>query len=196
MPDNTPRGYPYSIPSDPADVPAAMEALAEAIDGDVGSVAATVRPRRAFRVSGFSPVSFSTAFTTTNSYTLPMEVNDFIIGDAIDPINTPTTTIFPKFPGFWLFRAEIVYSAVGGSLMERVTIELYRNISFFALNGTCRPIVFPDPTATIPVEAGTYCSGTDYISLRASATQNTGIPDGPPMVLRERSLFGMQMTES
>lgn len=56
MPAFTPnRGYPYSIPADPTDVPGAIQALAEAIDTDIASIRAAFPRRPAAQISSTAP---------------------------------------------------------------------------------------------------------------------------------------------
>jgi hypothetical protein len=56
MPAFTPnRNYPYALPSDPADVPTALQTLAEAIDLDLRAVEDQVLARPFAQVSGTTP---------------------------------------------------------------------------------------------------------------------------------------------
>lgn len=93
------RNYPYSQPTDPADVPQAIEDLANAIDLDMAAVTATVLTRRTARVRGlasagrqFFPPSVATECTF-----------DFIDVDnaGIVDLGSHNTRLTPTSAGLW-----------------------------------------------------------------------------------------------
>lgn len=49
------RGYPYSLPADPTDVPGAIQDLAEAIDFDIASIRSNFPRRPALQISSTAP---------------------------------------------------------------------------------------------------------------------------------------------
>lgn len=100
MPANTPnRGYPYSIPTDPADVPGALQSLAEAIDTDLVSVDATITPKPFCQVRGTLFQSVPPGGVVTMEY-------DFVDydNDQMANLGTAPTQILPTTPGtYWIY---------------------------------------------------------------------------------------------
>lgn len=197
MPAFTPRGYPYSMPSDPADVPQAIQDLAEAIDPDVQARADAIHARPAFRLSSTSPVIFSTRVAGLYSRQLPFENQDALVMGAIAPIQGTTGRIVPLLPGFWWFHASWSFPRTGASLMNFLGISLQTGTQVLARNSTHIPPPVSDGANNMAVSAGTYFNGTtDYIELIGTTNTITPAPSNPMLTVRNRYLFGMRMRES
>jgi hypothetical protein len=108
MPASTPnRGYPYSIPADPADVAGALEDLATAIDTDLTTIAPTIRRRRVARATQPGSVSFGTTATTVAIPFSSLPVNE---GTAVAVFPaSPNDRIYPSWPGLWFVTASLSF---------------------------------------------------------------------------------------
>lgn len=115
MPAFTPnRGYPYPLPTDPADVPQAFEDLANAIDNDVCALANGVIARPASRFRGIAPY---TSPTTQNlidmqaiqfTARLPFDTTDFNTANVtLQPMEAGNRLVFPEDPGFYFALATV-----------------------------------------------------------------------------------------
>lgn len=197
MPATTSRGYPYSLPADPTDIPAAIEALAEAVDADVQARADSIRPRPAFRLGSTSAVTFPTWTSFTVSKRLPFETQDALVGGAIAPVNGAVDRVVPLLPGFWWLQAYMVIPRAGGSLMDMIGITLQTGATVLARNSTHVPPPPSDGTNLLSVSVGAYFNGsTDYVEMMGTAHAATPAVGQPQMTIRNRYLFGMRMTES
>jgi hypothetical protein len=113
MPGTTPnRGYPYSLPADPFDVPAAIEALARAVDTDMQDLMdATVR-RPFAKVSATSPTPqiFPADVVTAARF-------DFVDvdSDGMTNLAQQPTRITPTSAGLYFIWGSIVRSDFSGS---------------------------------------------------------------------------------
>ena len=197
MPAFTPRGYPYSVPTDPADVPGAIQDLAEAIDPDIQARADAIHARPAFRLSSTSPVVFPTWIAFTNNQRLPFENQDALVEGAIAPIQGSTGRIVPLLPGFWWFHASWSFPRTGATLMNFLGISLQTSTQVLARNSTHIAPPLSDGANNMTVSAGTFFNGTtDYIEVIGSANVTTPGAGNPAMTIRNRYLFGMRMRES
>jgi hypothetical protein len=195
MPATTPRGYPYSLPADPADVPQAIEDLAEAIDPDVQARADSVSPREVFRLSSTTIVSFSSTFLFTSNQVMPFDVVDANVGGGIAAFSTPTTRIVPRLPGFWWFQGSITFPRASASNRDLYGVTLRQN-GTVTLGRAATHIRPPagDGSNNITCTAGTYFNGTtDYLELLGSS-RNIAFTTGSPMNVRRRYLLAMRMT--
>lgn len=146
MPGSTPnRAYPYAVPMDPADIPASLQATAEAIDADVCALTegATGRPAAQFRGAGvyLSPApanDLSIPFGATR-FRLPFDTTDF---------NTCNVELMSQAAGVRLIRpTEVgVYAVVGILQVPTLThnaslvfmdLEIHKNDS--SVPGTVGP---------------------------------------------------------
>lgn len=104
MPAFTPnRGYPYPLPTDPADVPQALQDLAEAVDDDVEARDVVIRSRPFVKVRGSNttpvPVSGGQVY-------LPFEIEDFDTDDMAD-LSVNRTSITIQTAGFYWAHARV-----------------------------------------------------------------------------------------
>jgi hypothetical protein len=118
------RGYPYSIGTDPADVPEAMQALAEAVEADLqtvaGSIPSLVRPMA--RLRGTTPVTLNSAETFKD---LRFDSIDFNLGGALSPAHNPDNfVIAPQLPGFWFAKGFVTYQSAGSSTLNEIGLIL------------------------------------------------------------------------
>jgi len=207
------RGYPYSVPTDPVDVPGALQALAEAIDTDVCALQAGVtgRPVARFRGTG----TFPSASPTHPVNTPPAPYSDRIPFDTTD-FNTANVTlgsaepgqrlIFPEDPGFY-FALATVYVP----LLTAAATTLFMGLQI-------RRGDFTNPTSLVtaprlggcshntPVEThdrnvrvmslgiGVFMNGTtDAFSVEWRADTS---PDVSEYVIGERTITILKMTQS
>lgn len=198
MPLTTPRGYPYSVPSDPADIPAALEAMARAVDADVQTRGEEIHARPMFRFgSSNTPISFYAAFTTTQTRALTFQTQDALVGDAADPVSGSVSRITPRLPGFWWFSAAFVYPYAGSSYLDLIGISLQTATTTLARHSTHQPTPQSDANNNLSVSAGTYMNGTtDYVQIMAHAHAPAAVFGAPPTTIRNRYVFGMRMTET
>lgn len=197
MPAFTPRGYPYSVPTDPADVPQAIQDLAEAIDPDAEAQADSIGPREVFRLSSTTVVSFASWVTFTISPPMPFDVMDANVGDALPTINGPTTRITPRLPGFWWFQGSITYPRASGATRDLFGVTLRQNGSFtMGRNATHLRPPASDGGNNVACSAGAFFNGTtDYLELLGHSRAISSV-FGSPMNVRNRYLLGMRMTTS
>lgn len=98
MPAFTPnRGYPYPVAGDPGDVPAAIEALAEAVDLDMQALTSSLGQRPMVKVA-----------SRTAKQTFPPRTNTEVSFDFVDidthgaaNLSSQPTRLVPKLAGWW-----------------------------------------------------------------------------------------------
>lgn len=194
MPATTPRGYPYSLPADQTDVPGAIQDLAEAIDVDAQAVADTVGPREAFRVSGLTTLSLTTAMPFTVGRTLTFENVDFNVGDAMPPMG-PLTDIVPQLPGFYWIEASLTLPRERSTLLDLMNLRLQTATETLVSTAVHYAAASSDGGQNIQVQTGAYFNGTtDYV--RAMLTIHATTPVVGNFRFRGRYLSMMRMTES
>lgn len=187
------RNYPYSVPGDPADVPQALQDLAEAVDTDLTALEALVGPRPMARVRGTTPISVIGSGLT--SVQLNMELVDFNVGGAIAPLVNGTVQIL--LPGHWFIFATVVipsappagnFDYIGAAIIDQANndvgkvstptnpplSELQRNL---------------DTGGSISVTPGV----SDTVFLRGNVQRSAGSAE---YRFRDRSLTLIRMTES
>lgn len=104
MPAFTPlRGYPYSIPADPTDVPGAIQDLAEAIDTDIATIRAAFPRRPSVQVSSTAPQLTGTLGTNTP---LTFDRVDFDSGGVLTNDLWRQGWLNPG-PGVWLVLGRV-----------------------------------------------------------------------------------------
>ena len=130
------RGYPYSTPSDPADIPAAIEALARAVDTDVENLDNAVVQRPIGKASSHTttPQEFPATATTPLIY-------DFVDIDTANLVNlisapdrmTVTST------GLWAVWGSFVlpnYTFSSKNLfVHQNGVQVERNSLYFEITG-------------------------------------------------------------
>lgn len=194
MPANSPRGYPYSIPADPADVPAAIQALAESLDTDIQNVADTVVPRPSFRISSTTPQSIGTSTPLVLGRFLTFDVVDFDVGGAMPPMG-PLTDIVPQLPGFYWVEASITLPRERGTVLDLMNLRLQNATETLVSSAVHYPAPASDGGQNLQVQTGAYFNGTtDYV--RAVLTTHAGTPTIGRYSFRGRYLSMTRMTES
>jgi hypothetical protein len=216
MPAFTPnRSYPYSLPGDPADVPAALQSLAEAIDADVCALqnGLTGRPVARFRGTGpFASTSTSrpnvNAPSTPYEDRIPFNVTDFNTANVI--MTSPDVgqrLIFPDDPGFY-FALVTVYVptfTIAGATVSFLGLQIrlgdYTNptslLPATRLAGCSHnvPVDANDRNVRVmSLAVGCFMNGTTdafSVEFRADTT-----PDTAEYVIGERTITILKMTES
>lgn len=205
------RGYPYSIPTDPANVPAALQALAEAIDDDVCTLTNNVMGRPVSQFRG--TVSF-----TNHTPAYPLDAPPFpyvprIPFDTTD-FNTANVTmqaqevnnrlLFPEDPGFYFALATLkVPTLTAATSMVYMDLQLRRGD---ATNPTAAATLLSRTSNSIAVETfdrnvrvlsvavGCFMNGTtDAFSVEFNVDTN---PDIGTYTLSDRSITILKMTQS
>jgi hypothetical protein len=212
MPANTVnRGYPYSLPGDPADVPAALQALAEAIDADVCALqnGFTARPVARFRGTG-TFASITSAFPVNsppNIFTarVPFDTVDFNTANVtMADQGIGNRLIYPEDPGFYFALATVYVpvNTVAGTTVTFMGLQIRRaDITNPTLGASSR---LGGVSSNFPVDAddrnvrvqalglGAYMNGTtDAFSIewRVDTT-----PDTASYVINERTFTLLKMT--
>lgn len=100
------RSYPYSEPTDPADVPAALQAFAEAVDNDLETRDAVIRSRPYAKVRGATIQS-----TPANSNdSLRWDIEDFDNDDMVD-LTTDRFNVYIRTAGlYWVWGRIRMYA--------------------------------------------------------------------------------------
>jgi hypothetical protein len=191
MPAFTPnRNYPYSIPADPANVPEAIQALAEAVDADLQTLQSLVGPRPMARARGITPVVASGSVTTFN--TMPMEVLDFNVGGAVSLPGDGTVQILSE--GSWLGIASMSFPPSSGTLSGiRMTIIDGSNTEYADTSTNNFPVV-PETQRTMGASGmAFFIPGVfDRTLLRAEVNRTAG---GAAFTLRDHTLTLIRMTD-
>lgn len=194
MPATTPRGYPYSLPTDPADVPGAIQALAEAIDPDAQAVADLIRPREGFHLSGLDPVRVSTVNPFTTSRAIPFNILNFDVGNTAPELG-PITRVIPQHPGFYWVEASITIPREGATVFDLIAVSLQTATETLVRSSTHVPPPASDGTNNVEVQTGAFFNGTtDYVELMC--TTHVATPAVGSMLLRAGYLSMTRMTES
>lgn len=161
------RAYPYSQPTDPADVPAALQALAEAVDADMQAVINSVVTRPFAKVSSQSPTKqlFPSDVVTECTF-------DYVDADTagISNLSNYPTRLTPSSPGFWVVWGTVEVPTTAGSRTKDV---------FLRVNGvdiTRYEQHLGDPTGSAPnrmsLGAMSFMNGTtDYFTMTFTPDQ-------------------------
>lgn len=194
MPGTTPRGYPYSLPADPANVPGAIQDLAEVIDQDAQDVAGLVRPRDGFHLSGLDQVRVSTANLFTTSRPWPFSIINFDVGNTA-PALGPITQVVPRKPGFYWIEASITVPREGSTAFDLIAVSLQTATETLVKSAIHVPPPASDGLNNIEVQTGAFFNGTtDYVELMC--TTHVGTFALGSMRLRAGYLSMTRMTES
>lgn len=198
------RNYPYSVPTDPADVPQAMQDLAEAVEADLqaleGSVPTLVRPMA--RLRGTTPVTLNSAQTERDC---PFDLIDFNLGGALAPGHNPASVIIvPQLPGFWFAVGHVTYQTAGSSTLNEIGVRLRGGV----LGGSSAALALGDQNTHVQpplsdsnrnhsVAGGQSCTGVQanptafrlqvYLNRASGSTSYTFL---------DRSLTIFRMTQS
>lgn len=191
MPAFTPnRNYPYSIPGDPAQIPAAIQALAEAVNNDVDAVEDLVGLRPMARVRGTTPITIVNPNTVGP---LPFELVDFNYNGAIAPIEGDGTVIRPLLPGFWFCIATLNFPQPVGAI-DAIGIELSMNFIIGEAATHRHPTI---AQGTMKLDASGPGFAVDGINDQVFVNAFIGRSSGTsPQTIRDRSLTLFRMTQS
>lgn len=185
------RSYPYSVPGDPADVPAALQALAEAVNDDLDNLETLVGSRHMARVTGNTPVSIQGAGLT--SAQLNMELVDFNIGNVIAPLTTGQVTV--NLPGFYFILATFLgpahppasnFDYIGASVVDGSNTEL-------GMTSTSVMTPLAEVQRVYDVGGGGFLSAGESVFLRGTVQRSAGAAE---YRFRDRSMTLIRMTES
>lgn len=192
------RGYPYSVPTDAADVPQALQDLAEAVEADLqtieGALPSLVRPTA--RVRGTTPISILPGQTTRD---LLYDSLDFNLGGAILPLNPDSPYIIPQLPGFWFAIGSMTYQTAGSSTLNEIGVRMLGG----PFPGSSTPLAdqnthvqppLSDSVRNHHVANGQLCDGsTTTFRLRGYLNRASGTAS---YQLLDRSLTLFRMTQS
>lgn len=194
------RGYPYSIPADaPADVPVALQSLAEAVEADLqsieGSVPTLVRPIA--RLRGTTPQIVTTGSTFKD---LQFDTVEFNLGGALAAGHDPASIIVtPILPGFWMAIGSVTYQTSGSSPLNEIGCMLRggvlgnASISLAEQNTHVQPPL-SDSVRNFHVAAGQFCDGsTTAFRLRVYINRASGTA---PYTFLDHSLTIFRMTQT
>lgn len=163
MPASTPRGYPYSLPTDPADAPHAIQDLAEAVDTDVQAVADSIAPREGFRLQGTVSQALPTSFASILTSQLRFETVNFDVGGALPP-GDPYTRIVPQLPGFYWITAQIILPRERSTLLDLMRLIVQTGAATLGSNAVHQAVPESDGTQMLEVQTGGFFNGTtDYV---------------------------------
>lgn len=209
------RAYPYSTPADPADVPAGLQALAEAIDDDVCALQEnlTGRPVARFRGTGaFASTSTNRPFVnspaTPYDDRIPFNVTDFNTANVI--MTSPDVgqrLIFPDDPGFYwaLVTVYVPTFTTAGATVNFLGLQIRRG-DFTNPTSLLTAPRLAGCSHNVPVDAndrnvrvmslnvGCFMNGTTdafSVEFRADTT-----PDTAEYVIGERTITILKMTQS
>jgi hypothetical protein len=137
MPAFTPnRNYPYSINSDPADIPAAIEALARAVDLDVENLDNSILQRPFAKASSHSttPQAFPSAVVTPMLYDFVDHDSDALVDLVSAPDRMTVTTT-----GLWFVWGSVIlpnfsYSSKNLHVLKN-GVSSERNSMYFDIPG-------------------------------------------------------------
>ena len=209
------RSYPYSTAADPADVPAGLQALAEAIDDDVCALQNGLAGRPVARFRGTGPfISESTARANVNAPATPYEdripfnVTDFNTANVI--MTSPDVgqrLIFPDDPGFYfaLVTVYVPVFTIAGATVNYMAVQIRRGdftnptslITAPRLAGCSHNVpvdAFDRNVRVMSLGVGCFMNGTTdafSVEFRADTTPNTSGYE-----IGERTITILKMTTS
>lgn len=201
------RGYPYSVPTDPADVPAALQALAEAIDDDVCALTASVtgRPSSRFRGTGTFASLTTSLGSTVGTRRLPFDTIDFNdVPCTMQSMEVGFRLIKPDVPGFYAVVGTVDVPVLTlAATIAQMRVEVRRcstaapgadgtvlggSTFHFAVDAADRNV------RRFSVGTGSFMNGTtDAFSVEFFADTT---PDVPEYIINERTLTVLRMTTS
>jgi|SoiMethySBSTD1v2_1073268.scaffolds.fasta_scaffold07938_15 hypothetical protein len=208
MPANTAnRAYPYSLPTDPTDIPGALQSLATAIDADVCALTASVtgRPVSRFRGTGTFASLTPSLGATVGTLRVPFDTTDFNeVPATMQSQEVGFRMINPTVPGFYAVQAyvDVPVLTLAASIVQ-LRVEI-RKVSTAAPGGSGTLVAgtthhFPVTSTDRNVRrfnagSGVFMNGTtDAFSVEFFADTT---PDVSEYVINERELFIMRMTTS
>lgn len=202
MPGTTPRGFPYPVPADPADVAGAIEDLATAIDADLATINSYAVPRG---MAQFLGTVTNTVPGTATSGLLTWQLTDFntTVRDVqfVDPATqavTPvtgvnTTVLLPQHSGFWQIMASVqLRTTVPGLGVDMIGVEILVGGVVVARETVHDTAFVADLTHMIDASAGVFLTAGTAVSLRAQVARASGTS---PVEFGTRSITLMRMSK-
>jgi hypothetical protein len=203
MPAFTPNQlYPYSIPADPADVPGALQDLAEAVDTSLAGYEQLARGRA---MAQFLGTVNNTIPGTALRGTFTWQLTDFntpavgMTGDvlAVEPFtDAATTALKVQHDGFWFIFATVQARSVPASAnIDELGVEILKNNSSVTncRSGTHDVTLTAEPTFTIDASVGLPLVAGDTISFRGLVRRISGASS---VTFGRRSITLLRMTRS
>lgn len=200
------RGYPYAQPTDPADVPARLQAFAEAVDDDLAFFEREGQPRH---MAQFRGTVTNTVPGTATSGTLTWQLTEFntkrLDGitppsqtlPAMVPVTDATTTqLIVNYPGFWFVSATVQFGTTPAAAgVDLVGIELMKNATVVATNplSWTHDVTFTnDATHILDVACGVLLAPGDTMAVRAGVGRSSL---AAPVQFFNRSITLLRMTQ-
>ncbi|MYZ35476.1 MULTISPECIES: hypothetical protein [unclassified Streptomyces] len=194
MPANTiNRGYPYSVPSDPADIPQAMEDFATAVDADVQGVYNGVQLRPAAKAIATTQQKY---VNTASGSLRGVRFSSFqfnVSGAAV--LADFGLRVIPQLPGYWFAMGTISFpKPTGGTPPTSVSTVLLKNdssvLSRGGLNGFA---TIADGTVELVASGGEFMNGTtDFFNVSWSPVATATVPT---YYIYTRTLTMVRMTQ-
>lgn len=201
------RAYPYATPTDPADVPARLEAFAKAVDQDLSVLEPSARPRH---MAQFFGNVMNTIPGTATSGTLTWQLTDFntvsrtgpMLGGqdvlAVQPVTSATTTqLRVNVPGFWLVTTSVqVGTAIPSAGIDLIGIEIIKNATVVNTNTaslTHDTEFVNDTTHTLDASTGLVLAAGDTVAVRGRVGRSSGFAS---VRFFNRSITLLRMTQS
>lgn len=117
------RGYPYPTAGDPGDVPAAIEAFADAVDLDMQALASSINQRPMVKISSRS---VKQTFPPRTNTELSFDFVDIDTHGAVDLSSQPTR-IVPKLSGWWY--CWVAVTPANNTVTTSRQLQLLRNVN-------------------------------------------------------------------
>lgn len=204
MPGFTPNFLlPYSVPGDPANVPAALQNLAEAVESTVSFLSESARPRA---MAQFLGTITNTIPGTALSGTFTWQLTDFNTFaptvtepmPAVQPINdAATTALTVNHDGFWfIFGTVQAQTTAPAANIDELAVELLKNGSAtppWSRSGSHDTTTAGVSTFTLDVAAGMPLLAGDTVGLRGLVRRSAG---AAAVSFGSRSITLLRMTLS
>lgn len=204
------RGYPYPLGSDPADVPGALQSLAEAIDDDVCAFQDTIANRPAARFVGTGPFASVSPTHPVNSpptpYTdrIPFNVEVFNTANIVMMSEAVGyRLIWPQDPGFYFAVVTVsIPQLTLAATTDYLGLQVRRGdgtnptslVPAPRLAGTSNPVGSGPQGRILSLGLGVFMNGTtDAFSVEFRAATNPAVSE---YVIGDRSITILKMTES
>lgn len=189
------RGYPYSQPADPVDIPGDLQRLAEAVDTDVAALTANIPLRPAIRFRGTDAIAAVTFTPLNPGEELPF---DFVSFDTGLPyaISGDHITIRPQLPGYYYAVATIsIPRPTTGTSRNGLTVRIKKNTITFTQNTNHLQPSASDGIRTGSARAGIHMNGTtDALVVEFASTLPTPALDQYTVTERTLTLVRMSPT--
>jgi len=204
MPGLTPNFFlRYPLPADPADVPGALQALAEDVEGTLTQLAAEAQPRA---MAQFLGTITNTIPGTALSGTFTWQLTDFNTYaptvtepmPAVQPINDASTTALTvNHDGFWfIFGTVQANTTAPAANIDELAVELLKNGSAtppWSRSGSHDTTTAGVSTFTLDVAAGMPLLAGDTVGLRGLVRRSAG---SAAVSFGSRSITLLRMTLS